>query len=210
LVYEVVWGLIIQGVLTPGKDAPNPELPWFRITKYGEEVLKTERFLPHDPTGYLAELGNVARSDVGKAAVGYLEEALRCFTSGCNAASVLMLGVAAEAVFLELCRVIDAHLKSSADKSAFGKLRWVKEKHRWVVDKFQKLPSGERKKLPESLDVTLPSLYDLIRRQRNELGHPSKAVPAIGRDAAFVYFRLFPTFISDVEQFAAYCKKHSI
>src|SRR5262249_14183220 len=106
--------------------------------------------------------------------------------------------------------VIDASLKRQNDRTTFAKLRWVKEKHRWVVDKFQALPVAERRKLPESLDVTLSSLYDLIRRQRNDIGHPSDKVPELGRDAAFVYFRLFATFIEDVETFAAYCKKSGI
>ena len=211
LVSEVMWQLIIQGVITPGKDAPNPELPWFRVTSYGKSVLEAERFLPHDPAGYLNDVRNVAKSEIGKAALPYLEEALRCFTSGCHIAAVLMLGIAAEAVFLGLCAVIETKLKNASERTKFEKLQWVKPKHRWVVDKYQALPASDRKaKLPESLDITLTSLYELIRRQRNELGHPSERMPAIGRELAFVHFRLFPAFIEDVEAFATYCKKHGI
>lgn len=211
LVQEVMWQLISQGVITPGKDAANPALPWFRVTSYGKNVLETERFVPHDPTGYLGEVGKVVKSATGNAALPYLEEALRCFTSGCNVAAVLLLGIAAEAVFLGLCTVIAANLKIAAERTKFEKLQWVKPKHRWVVDKYQSLPASERKdRLPESLDVTLTSLYELIRRQRNEIGHPSGQMPAIDRELAFVHFRLFPTFISDVEAFANYCETHGI
>lgn len=139
--------------------------------------METERFVPHDPTRYLDEVRNVAKSGIGTAALPYLEEALRCFTSGCHVAAVLMLGIAAEAVFLGLCAVIETKLKNASERAKFERLQWVKPKHRWVVDKYQAIPASDRKsKLPESLDVTLTSLYELIRRQRNELGHPSKQI----------------------------------
>ena len=205
-----MWQLIIQNVVTPGLNASSPELPWFRVTSYGEKVLAEERFSPHDPTGYLDEFGKVANSDVGEAAHPYVEEALRCFNAGCHAAALLMVGVGAEAVFLQLCEAIEQALKSEAERNKFEKLQWVKAKHRWVVAKFEQLPSDQRKQLPESLDLTLTSLYDLIRRQRNELGHPSGKLPDIGRERAFVYFRMFPSFVSDVEAFADYCRQNSI
>ena len=105
-----------------------------------------------------------------------------------------------------------ASLKSTKDKQTFAKLPdTVKAKHRWLVDKFQTLPAEvRRKQLPESLDMTLLSLYELIRRQRNDLGHPQENPPDVSRDQAFVQFRLFPTFIKDVEAFAAYCKSDGL
>ena len=211
LVIEVMWQLIMQGVITPGKDASNPALPWFRVTSYGKMVLEAERFIPHDPAGYLDDVREVAGTTAGQAALTYLEEALRCFTLGCHLASVLLLGVAAEAVFLRLCEVIRGALQNDAERTQFDQLQWVKPKHRWVVEKYAALPAEVRRAhLPESLDLTLTSLYDLIRRQRNELGHPQEDPPAIDREQAFTYFKLFPTFIQDVEAFAAYCQNHGL
>lgn len=210
LMLEVMWQLIIQGVITPGINAPNPALPYFRITSYGQKVLEEERFVPHDPVGYLIEIKKVTKTAVGQGALPYIEEALRCFTSGCNTAATMMVGIAAEAVFLGLCSVVAAKLKNAADQQALDRLQWVKPKHRWILDKFQALPQAERKKLPESLDVTLTSLYELIRKQRNEIGHPSDKPPDISRDLAFVYLRMFPTYVSDAEAFASYCDANGL
>lgn len=210
LTQEIMWQLIIQNVITPGMNASNIELPWFRITSYGEKVLAEERFSPHDPTGYLDEFESVAVSSVGKAACPYVEEALRCFNAGCHASALLMVGVAAEAVFLQLCEAMVLALKSDAERKKFDKLLWVKAKHRWVVTKLEGLSTDQRKQLPESLDFTLTSLYGLIRRQRNELGHPSGTLPDIRRETAFVYFRLLPSLVKDVESFADYCSQKSI
>lgn len=211
LLDEVLWQLIVQGVITPGKDPSNPTFPWFRLTSHGKKVLEAERFIPHDPTGYLDEVKRVAKSVVGQAALTYLEEALRCFTSGCPLASVLLLGIAAEAVLLRLCEVARNALSDSKEQSNFDQLQWVKAKHRWLVDKYDSLPTQDRRAhLPESLEVTLTSLYELIRRQRNELGHPQEQPPAIDRELAFVYLKLFPSFIKDAEAFATYCENHSL
>lgn len=208
---EVLWQFFIQGVITIGKDAPNPAPPWFRLTRHGKKVLEAERFIPHDPTGYLDEVTQVAKSVVGQAALAYLEEALRCFTSGCHVASVLLLGIAAEAVLLKLFEDAGKGLGDNKERKKFEKAKWIKQKHDWLVKKYSSIPPGARKtQLPESLDVTLSALYDLIRRQRNDLGHPREQPPAMDRDQAFVYFKLFPTFIQDAEAFAAYCRSHSL
>jgi hypothetical protein len=211
LAQEILWQFIIQGIITPGKDASNRTLPFFRITDYGTEVLKHEKFIPHDPTSYLQDLRAVAKTSLGKVAIAYIEEALRCFTSGCHMASVLLLGVASESVFLELCEVVGSSLKDTRDQNKFATLRQVKEKHRWIVKKYSDLPGPTRhKQLPESLDITLPALFDLIRRQRNELGHPQENPPSVDREQAFVYFRTFPSYVRDIEAFAEYLKTNGL
>ena len=56
LANEVMWQLLIQGLITVGMNASNPNLPFFRITDYGQKVLEAGRFIPHDTTGYLEDL----------------------------------------------------------------------------------------------------------------------------------------------------------
>ncbi len=124
---------------------------------------------------------------------------------------MLLLGVAAEAVFLQLCSVVLDALRDDAEREAFSQLQSVRPKHRWVVEKYNSMPRETRRsELPESLDMTLTSLYDLIRRHRNELGHPQEEPPTIEREQAFMNLKLFPTFIKDVEALAAYCRSHDM
>jgi hypothetical protein len=211
LANEVMWQLIIQRIITPGMNRHNPQLPFFRITNYGKKVLEAESSIPHDPTDYLSELQSAASTLVGQVAIAYIEEALRCFNSGCHVASVLLLGVAAESVFLELCSVVASSITNASAKNEFEHKRFIRPKHRWIVDRYLQLPSSERREnLPESLDITLTSLYELIRRQRNDLGHPQQTPPTLDREQAFIFFRLFPGFVHDVEAFSAYCKSNGI
>src|SRR5262245_3178620 len=55
LLLEVIWSLIIQGILVPGTNDTNPNLPFIRLTEYGQRCVREERLLPHDPDGYLRE-----------------------------------------------------------------------------------------------------------------------------------------------------------
>jgi hypothetical protein len=84
LVKEVMWELLFQGVISPGLNNANPNLPFFHVTDYGREVLRAERFLPHDAGGYLDEVKKVSKTIVTDVTLAYLEEALRCFTRGCH------------------------------------------------------------------------------------------------------------------------------
>jgi hypothetical protein len=55
-VTEVFWQLLIEGIVAPGKDSSNQNLPWFHVTEYGKKVLAKEAGHPHDETGYLARV----------------------------------------------------------------------------------------------------------------------------------------------------------
>jgi hypothetical protein len=211
LANEVMWQLLIQGVITVGLDASNPNLPFFRMTDYGQKVLEAERFIPHDPTGYLDELRAMTGVVATDVAIAYAEEALRCFNSGCHIASVLLLGIAAESIFNHMCDVIRPSLRNGSEQKKLSSRLPVKPRHRWIVQKYHNLPrTVQREQLPESLDMTLASLYDLIRRQRNELGHPQENPPELSREQAFVFFRLFSGFVSDVQAFAEYCQENGL
>jgi hypothetical protein len=173
-------------------------LPFFSITEFGRKVLAEERATPHDPDGYLAEIRTAGEHCVDAVAVGYVEEALSCFTRGCYTASVLLLGVAAEAVVLKACDLIV--------KPAAAKEYNIKTRHRRLVERYSALSKKERDEaLPDGLDVTLTSAYDLIRRQRNDLGHP-QVPPTIDRRHAFTFFQVFLTVVRDLEAFATYIR----
>jgi hypothetical protein len=87
LANEVMWQLIIQGVITVGRDQHNNNLPWFRITAHGQKVLEAEKFVPHDPTGYIEELTAITGPLDMTVTIAYAEEALACYAAGCSVAS---------------------------------------------------------------------------------------------------------------------------
>jgi hypothetical protein len=113
-------------------------------------------------------------------------------------ASVLLLGVAAESILL---RLWDAMVPS---KPIARKPRFIKEKHQCILQAYENLPKADKDKLPESLDPALKYLYDLIRQQRNELGHPQATPPSLQREDAFMWFTVFPAYVAAVDAFVNY------
>jgi hypothetical protein len=56
-VQNVIWDLIIEGVIRPGmNDGMNPDLSHFHVTEWGKEALAKGTHTPYDPDGYLTRL----------------------------------------------------------------------------------------------------------------------------------------------------------
>lgn len=95
-----------------------------------------------------------------------------------------MLGIAAERIFLLLCDSLAGALSNANEKTAFGKLldRFpMKPKLDWVHSKVQQVQKQAPAGFPENATIMLVAIYDLMRCQRNELGHPREAPPNIER-----------------------------
>jgi hypothetical protein len=50
LAQEVFWQLIIEGIVAPGMNSSNLDLPKFHITEHGLKVLASSEPQPYDPT----------------------------------------------------------------------------------------------------------------------------------------------------------------
>lgn len=210
---QILWELISQGVLIPGNvwggGTSEANLPWFRITDYGRRVIAAGKIIPHEPTSYLSELRNAGPFCVDDVSMGYVQEALLCFNRGCYTAAVLLLGIAAEAIVLKLSE----HCATSApERSVQEKFKnlpdSVRQKHRRLVHLYESLPATTRRdELPNGLDMSLKSAYDMIRRQRNDLGHPQQVPPAVDREHAFVSLQVLPTLVRDFEALADFYRR---
>jgi hypothetical protein len=164
LAIEVFWLLVGEGILSPGMNYHNLDLPWFHITDYGRIVLASEEPQPHDPTGYLAGLcARIAAPD--PTVMAYVAESLETFRKGNLVASAVMLGIAAERVFLLLCGSLKTSLADPAEKARFTKLldRFaMKPKLDWVHEKIQQIQKQPRTGFPENSTIMIVAIYDLL------------------------------------------------
>jgi hypothetical protein len=213
LVNEVVWDLIIDRVLTIGSDSANPDWPWLRLTEFGSEVVRQQRWSPYDPDGYVGELRKQAPA-LALLCQMYAEEALRCFRGGCYLAAVVMLGAASEGIVTELFRRFVAALKAGGVPEALsveGKI----EKEQSVYRKYEvfrkhfdslvkpKLPS----ELGDDLNLQFDGVFNLIRFYRNDAGHPTGT--RIERMSAFTSLVLFVPYCKRVEDLASWLDANS-
>jgi hypothetical protein len=211
LVRQVLWELLCQGVLTPGTDSNNPDLPRFRITPHGREVLEASGPVPYDPTGYVAGVRARAQTCIREVALSYLAHAVDAFNKQSFVATTLLLGVSAEAAFLDLLDVIRTNLKNPNDAHKIpGRPDRISPQHAWVMARFDSIPRADKAALPESVAMNLRSLLTLIRLERNELGHPQLAPPAVTREQAYLYLSLYPALVTDIELFAEFCRNRGL
>ena len=193
LLMEVIWSLIIQGVLVPGLNDSNPNLPFLRLTEYGRSCVQQQRILPHDPDGYLRDFHR-AIPQVDATVTDYLSESLQCYIRGLYRAAAVMLGAASEqAVFL----LIESCAQAIADVTAKQSFIAEFERAQSIFRKFQVFQnrlSLVRSQMPrdvrENLDSLLQGVFDLIRNSRNDAGHPALG-GHVSRDEMYSHLRLF-------------------
>jgi len=210
---DVLWEFMIKGIIAPGKNVHNPNPPWFRVTSYGQRVVdEQDLFLPHDPSGFLDSFRKAIKKR-DKTVESYLQEALNCFNTGNMVASVVMLGVASERVFLLLCEAFLKSINSPAENSRFKKMltqNAIKPKMLWVFDKIEEIKDKDPKGLPDNVSITLTSLFDFVRIQRNDLGHPKEIPPVVTREQAYINLRMFPSFYKMSNEVMKYLGKNKV
>jgi hypothetical protein len=190
-VREIVWDLIVARVLTIGMNDANPNWPWLKVTAYGKEVINSETPVPHDPSGYLGRV----REEIPKIDLvifTYLEESIRTYSIGAYLSASVMLGCASEKALLLL---IDSYINSIKDTRSQESFR-SKVEGRMIkrqYDEFSKALSAQIGKLPNELSDNLQTIlfgvFDMIRNNRNEAGHPSGKV--VKKEQIFAYLQVF-------------------
>ncbi len=213
LLLDVFWDLVNQRVVCPGTTSGNPSTKVFHLTDHGTRALAEPDYQPHDPTEYLRQLGQPV-SSADATVLAYLGESLHCYTHNVFVASTMMLGIAAERVFILVCESLFNSLKDSKERAEFQKLlerNPMKPKMDWLADKFRKMQEPKRPRdLPEDMDVMTIGVYNLVRCQRNEVGHPRPAPPTVTRDAAYSYLRMFPSYYATAEKVREFLTKNKV
>lgn len=212
LAREVFWQLVCEGVLSPGYNSNNLDLPWFHLTDYGGQLLTALDPQPHDPTGYLADL--TRRTTMPDPTVmAYLAESLATFRMGNLVASTVMLGIAAERVFLLLCESLESSLTDSGEAARFSKVNRsyaMKPKLDWVHEKIQNVQKQRFPGFPDNATIMTTVIFDMLRCQRNELGHPQEVPPNVTRADAFANLQIFPRYFGLAEEVRSFLASHKV
>lgn len=213
LVADVFWELVVQGIVCPGSEGGTATPPKFHLTEHGKRAIQEPNYQPHDPNAFLRQLGQSV-SNPDATVLAYLREALDCFAHCMNVASAMMLGIAAERVFELVCDSLLAALKDPSEKATFQAIleRFaMKPKLDWVLAKFQRVQTPRRPAgIPDDTDVVVLGIYNLIRNQRNGLGHPQPTPPNVNQDVAYGYLRLFPSYYTTAEAVRNFLTKNQV
>jgi hypothetical protein len=193
---ELVWALIVEGVMTIGSDQANENWPHLSLTEYGEEVVNNPEANPHDVADYLARIR--ASGPMDEIEERYVTQAIQAYLKGLPDASAVMLGAASEHLIISLIEDIaekDAASSAAANAALQGKALGML---RFARDYFKAREKQLPHELRASLDSTFASVGDLLRLSRNDAGHP--ALPNVGREQCFVNLQLYPKYRTWVMQ----------
>ncbi|HAF27801.1 MAG TPA: hypothetical protein DCG75_02025 [Bacteroidales bacterium] len=189
-VREIVWDLIIQRVLTIG-GYNNPEWPFLSLTEYGLEVIESELPIPNDISGYLSRI-NSEISNLDKVILDYLEESIKTYNINQLLSSTITLGCASEKALLILIDTYGESFedieKGNAFKNKIDK-KLIKAKFEIFNEDLKRNIQKIHSELKEDYQNTLTGIFEMIRRNRNEAGHPTGK--KVDKEILFAHLQVF-------------------
>jgi len=187
---EVLWELLVQGVLAPGKNSLNLNLPFVHLTEYGSQCLDDGRILVHDPDHYIARLTETTDAVIDDLVLDSVREALAIFITGSWTASVILLARAAEHLFDRLADALlttQQHDEAEIQELEASPLSSRKRAQAVIQTLHIRALSAETS---ESIEPQLNGLLALIQHSRNQDGSPRW--PHLSRDQVLGLFLLLP------------------
>lgn len=189
MLQEILWELLVQGVLAPGKNSLNLNLPFVHLTDYGAQCLEDGRILAHDPDAYIERLTRRIGRDIDELVLQTTREALSVFLSGSWTSSVILLARVAEFLFDQLAgTVLGTRQQGDGTERLEASPRFSRSQAEAVIDRLlhRNLPalSGS------SLEPQLNGLLALLQYSRSQDGSPRWPHPS--RDQVLGFFLLFP------------------
>jgi hypothetical protein len=216
---HVVWDLILERVLVPGRKAPpntrvelNDGWPFLSLTDHGHNVVAEANPVPYDPDGYLARLERTT-GGLHPTVKTYLAESLSAFRTGNRLSAAVMLGAASEMVFLELCSAIVTAIANSADRKRFEDRTAPKKKmvdrvaavNDWLNQKKGQLPTEWQRQ--EQIGL-VNKIADLIRNRRNDAGHPQDPPAALSHEEMYALLVVFPHYCQQLHELKTWLGQH--
>lgn len=189
------WGdLFRTGYLSWGYNLANSAPPFCHLTEQGRKALAHVSRDPANPAGYLEYLSS--RAFLSPIAQSYIEEALKTFNSYCFKASAVMIGVATEAMVLEIRDVLCAKLNTLGQTKPADLTDWRAKK---ILDAIEQILTPKScdmpKELKESFESYWPAFTQQIRTIRNDAGHP-KSVEPVQEEVVHSALLIFPELAS--------------
>lgn len=186
-IHEIVWDLLVQGVLAPGKNSLNLNLPFFHVTDYGEECLESGEIILHDYDRYLHDLEASIDEPLDPVIRTYVHAAQRGFLAANYLATMSLLADAgARCIDMVTNLLGEAQGQRSAKEE-----RPTYARAERIRSYLPSLNLGDT--LREEADLYLQGLENLIAHTRDKQDHP-RAV-SIGHKTAEGALLVFPQYV---------------
>jgi len=209
---EIIWDLMIERVVTPGRDASNPNYPFFSLTDYGEKIVTQTAPHYYDPEGYMVYLKTIVPS-LDSIIEQYIFESMNCFRRQLFFASAVMIGAAAEKAILLLLQAIHDSISDPSKKKKVGQLLDrpnLPEIFNTISKTLDPLIKSNTVPYNVHLGSTehLLSLFEMIRVQRNDAIHPISG--EVDRTKVFLSLQTIPVALESIYKLIEWLSSNSI
>lgn len=209
-VREIIWNLIVERVVTIGMNNSNPAWPWLSLTEYGFKVVNSAEPIPHDPEGYLKRVKE-SIPNIDSIILTYLEESLYTYNINALLSSTITLGCASEKALLLLIDSYANAIQDTGRKTKFindtkGRMikRQFEEFSKCITNLVGRMPSN----ISEGLNTVLLGVFEMIRNNRNDVGHPTgKSIP---KEYLYANLQVFIPYCQKIYQLIEYFDNNPI
>ncbi|MDQ1771723.1 hypothetical protein GQR60_13145 [Labilibaculum sp. A4] len=206
-VREILWDLIIERVITIG-DYQNDSWPHLSLTDYGQRVLDSEEPVPNDPSEYLKrikkeipELDNIIET--------YLAESVRTYNINQLLSATITLGCASEKALLLLIDTFRDTFEDTVKQERFRKKiegKFIKTQFDELNKELQFIKGSLPYELKDNYTNTLIGIFEMIRSNRNQAGHPTGK--KIDKDTLFANLQVFIPYCKLIYNLKGYFNDH--
>jgi hypothetical protein len=186
---EILWDLLRQGVLAPGKNSLNPDLPFLHVTEYGARCLEEGDILVHDPDRFVERLTQMTAGDAPDVVRESARLALLTLLDDRPSACLILLAHAAERVLGDLVEALIR--RGRKDGRGTKRLEAARGVPGRLPDAVKRASLGRAlpQELAEEAERQISGLAGLVQRVRAPDGAPQ--VPEADRDLALAHALLF-------------------
>lgn len=209
LIFEESFRMVSEGLIRPnlhfpGDGSVKPQWEAFQLTSYGRMVVEGKSEHPAFVDDYIKRLRTMTPDEImlDEVVEFYARESAQLFRHEFYASSVVMLGVASE----QIVDMVGSAILETLKEPTKGKFRKVMN-HRSVSDKIDTIRSTFEssctdQELRDFFDHSFTGFVTLLRKSRNEYGHPSGT--STTRDEALEYLYTYPQYIKRMYQVIHY------
>jgi len=177
------------------------------------EIDDSIKFSIYDNKGYLDYL-NKHISCLDDVLESYIKESINALNNKCYISSVFCLGAASERLILLLQEAYCNALATdySERKKQILKKDKIGEVFKAIKSDFEKINQQDKsyfKNLWETIISEIQAIFDLIRRSRNDAGHPVK-IPEFDHFYTEGNLMIFPRYCINVDKIIEHLKDNSL
>lgn len=181
-----------QGILSWGMNltsTSNRSSAWAHLTSLGKKTVAERSRDPANPSGYLASID--ALVPTGSVARSYIDESLKTYNAGCDKATAVLVGAAAESLTIELRDELVSRMQALGKAPPKGLTAW-QMKHVLDALEAELQKGGLPRNLQEHFEAFWAGFASSLRMSRNDAGHP-KSVDPVTRETVHSMLLMFPT-----------------